>query len=64
MHIDKTTHSFRHSMNDLLRNANTPKEQRDEICGWGRQTMNDTYGSGRGREIKLKILKRALKPIL
>lgn len=64
MHIDKTTHSFRHSMNDLLRNANTPKEQRDEICGWGRQTMNDTYGSGRGREMKLKILKRALKPIL
>ena len=64
MHINKTTHCFRHSMVDLLRNANIPKEQREEICGHGRQTMNDTYGAGRGREMKLKMLKKALKPIL
>ena len=64
MHIDKTTHSFRHSMNDLLKNANTPKELRDEICGWGRQSMSDTYGAGRARELKLKVLQKALKPIL
>lgn len=64
LHIDKTTHCFRHSVVDLLRNANIPKEQREEICGHGRQTMNDTYGVGRGREMKLKMLKKALKPIL
>ena len=39
-----TSHSFRHTMNTRLRNADCPKDVRNEILGWARD-ISDFYGS-------------------
>ncbi len=39
-------HSFRHNMEDALRNANVPKDVRDAIQGHGENGVSGEYGSG------------------
>lgn len=39
-----SAHSFRHSMNTLLRNVDCPKDVREELLGW-RSSVSDMYGS-------------------
>jgi integrase len=44
--IDKTAHSFRHSMRDRLRDARVPQEIQDIIGGWSTRTIGQGYGQG------------------
>ncbi len=39
-------HSFRHNMEDALRNANVPKDVRDAIQGHGENGVSREYGTG------------------
>lgn len=62
--ISKTSHSFRHSVTDLLRNAQTSEELRREITGGAKQTSADRYGDGHALERKHEALRKAFSPIL
>ncbi|MCE4225913.1 tyrosine-type recombinase/integrase [Methylobacterium sp. C25] len=44
--IDKTSHSFRHTMRDRLRHAGVPQEFQDLIGGWGKRSVAQSYGEG------------------
>lgn len=61
--IDKTTHSLRHSMRDLLRDAQVTSDIAHEIGGWGHQVIGDRYGKGFSLTIKQNALLEAIKPI-
>ena len=39
-------HSFRHSMRDRLRAVDCPSEVIDQIGGWARSSVGDSYGEG------------------
>lgn len=39
-------HSFRHSMRDRFREVDCPSEVIDQIGGWGRSDVSDSYGEG------------------
>lgn len=41
-----TSHSFRHAMNDRLREAGCPKDIRDAIQGHSNGDVADNYGQG------------------
>ena len=41
-----TMHSFRHSMRDRLREVDCPSEVIDQIGGWARSGVGDSYGDG------------------
>lgn len=58
--IQKTTHSFRHSMRDRLRQVNAPKDIQDAIGGWGKQTIADNYGRGYGLQIMHEWLSKVV----
>lgn len=58
--IDNTTHSFRHSMRDRLRNVNATKEIQDAVGGWGKVDMGEKYGQG----YALKLLKEWLDKVV
>jgi integrase len=62
--IAKTCHSFRHSVQDLMREAEVPEDVRLELLGWGRQKHADSYGDGRSLALKLKYMDRAFLPIV
>lgn len=44
--VDRTTHCFRHTMRDRLRNVNAPKDIQDAVGGWGKTTIGEKYGEG------------------
>jgi integrase len=44
--VEKSAHSFRHTIRDRLRNVDAPKEVQDAIGGWGRQEIGQQYGEG------------------
>jgi integrase len=50
-----TSHSFRHTMQTRLRNAECPKDKRNEISGWAKD-VSDKYGSPSDLRIKQKYL--------
>lgn len=56
--IEKTTHSFRHSMRDRLRQVNAPKDIQDAVGGWGKQTIADNYGHGYALQTMQEWLKK------
>jgi integrase len=56
---DKTTHSLRHTVRGLLRNADIPLDLSEEIGGWGSQTIGDSYGDRSTLKRKLLALKKA-----
>jgi integrase len=59
---DKTTHTFRHTLRDMFRNADITKDLQDEIHGGAKQNIADTYGEGSSVGRKLKALKKAWNP--
>jgi integrase len=59
----KTTHSLRHSAEDLLRYADVTEDIREELTGRGKQTMSDRYGLGHAMNTKKTALTKAFKPI-
>ena len=59
---DKTTHTFRHTLRDMFRNADVTKDLQDEIHGGAKQNIADTYGEGSSVDRKLKALKKAWNP--
>lgn len=61
--ISKTTHSLRHSAEDLLRHAGITEDIREELTGRGKQTMSDRYGWGHTMKTKKTALTKAFKPI-
>lgn len=54
-----TAHSFRHSLQTKLRNAECPKDIRDELGGWAKD-ISDRYGSPSDLKLKAKYLTAAL----
>lgn len=61
---DKTSHCFRHTVRDLLRNSDATKDVMDELHGGSKQNIADTYGQGRTIKKKYKALLKAWKPLL
>jgi integrase len=59
---DKTTHTFRHTLRDMFRNADVTKDLQDEIHGGAKQNIADTYGEGSSVKRKLTALKKAWNP--
>lgn len=48
--VNKTTHEFRHTIRDRLRNVGAPKDIQDAVGGWGKEDIGDKYGLGYGLE--------------
>jgi integrase len=46
--VSKTTHEFRHTIRDRLRNVGAPKDIQDAVGGWGKEDIGDKYGLGYG----------------
>ncbi len=59
---DKTTHTFRHTLRDMFRNADITKDLQDEIHGGAKQNIADTYGEGSSVKRKLAALRKAWNP--
>ena len=55
-----TNHCFRHTLEDRMRNADVPKDRRDEFLGHSKQDSGDNYGEGRALEFKKRDLLRAM----
>jgi integrase len=55
-----STHCFRHTMNDRLKDADVRGDIINAICGWSGQSMQDNYGQTQ----RLKILRDALLKVL
>ena len=60
---DKTCHSARHSIRDLLREADIPDSIIDEIGGWSKQNIGAYYGKGFSLEKKYEALTKALAKV-
>jgi integrase len=58
--ISKTTHSFRHTMKDLFRNADITEDINQQILGHGAQTIAQRYGHGLAMAKRLEALEKAL----
>lgn len=56
----KATHSFRHSVQDRLREVQTPEEVRNAICGWS----NAGIGAGYGKGFSLTVLSEHMQKIV
>lgn len=63
LHTTKTTHSIRHSAEDLLRHADITEDIREELTGRGKQTMSDRYGLGHTMKTKKTALSKSFKVI-
>jgi integrase len=61
--IDKTSHSFRHSIISLLREDGVPRDLREEITGHQGQRISDNYGDHVSIQRKYKVMERALTPL-
>ena len=46
LNIPKTSHSFRHSMKDNLRNSGCPEPIQRQLLGHGARSVADSYGQG------------------
>jgi len=60
LHIPKTSHSFRHSMKDLLRNSGCPDPIQRVLLGHGSRSVADSYGQGYSLTILRDYLQKAL----
>jgi integrase len=49
--VKKTTHEFRHTIRDRLRNAGAPRDIQSAVGGWGKVDIGDNYGEGYEREL-------------
>ena len=57
---DYVIHSFRHSMRDRLRAVNCPSDMINQIGGWSKQSIGETYGEGYQLERTMDILKQVI----
>jgi len=55
-----TNHCLRHTLEDRFRNADIPKDRRDEFLGHAKQDSADSYGQGRSLNKKLEDLLAAM----
>ncbi|MFM0127290.1 DUF6538 domain-containing protein [Paraburkholderia sediminicola] len=44
--VDRTCHSMRHGMRDLLRAVEAPQDVVEQIQGWGKESQSSKYGAG------------------
>ena len=58
--LTKTSHSFRHSIISLLREAGVPRDLREEITGHEGQRISDNYGERVSIKRKYSVLDGAL----
>ena len=56
----KTSHCFRHSMRDRLREAKASEDIQNEIGGWGRKTIGQSYGEGYALKMKREFLSKVV----
>lgn len=61
--IDKTNHCLRHTMRDLLRDANITSDIAHELGGWGSQVIGDRYGKGFGMQAKQEAMIKGFSKI-
>lgn len=54
--VDKTTHEFRHTMADRLREVGCPEDIRKSIGGWAGDGVASKYGDGYSLRMKLEWL--------
>lgn len=58
--LDHTSHDFRHTMRDRLRNTGCPEEVAHEIGGWAKESVGSkVYGDGHLLSIRQKHLQAA-----
>jgi integrase len=62
--VNKTSHCFRHTLEDLLRDADVTRDVKDELTGHRNQSMSDNYGKGSALSKKLEALNKAYKEVL
>jgi integrase len=62
--IQKTTHSLRHSMKDLLRDAGISEEVSKQLLGHGSRSISDQYGSGFTLPRLAEAMKKASLPFI
>ncbi|MCC2683058.1 MAG: integrase, partial [Nitrosospira multiformis] len=61
---NKTTHEFRHTIRDRLRDVGAPKDIQDAAGGWGKEDIGDKYGLGYGLgQLKMWLDKTVLMPL-
>lgn len=60
--IEKTCHSFRHSVTDRLRNVDATDSMRDAIVGWKTKGVGAGYGTGYSLTKKAEYLKKIVLP--
>ena len=60
LHIPKTSHSFRHSMKDLLREFGCPDPIQRQLLGHGAKSVADSYGQGYSLTVLRDHLRKAL----
>lgn len=60
--IEKTAHSFRHSMRDRLRNVGAPSELADRVGGWSRKNVGEGYGQGYSRSVMHRWMSQIVLP--
>ncbi len=58
----KSCHSFRHSVQDRLRDVQTPEELRNAICGWTNKGIGEGYGKGYTVTVLAEHMKRIIIP--
>jgi len=61
--INKTSHCLRHTVRDLMRDANVTSDIANELGGWGSQVIGDQYGKGFSLEAKHEALTNALSKV-
>ena len=59
----QSIHSFRHSMRDRLRAVDCPSEVIDQIGGWARSSVGDSYGEGYSLSKMHKYLEKITQAI-
>ena len=59
-----SSHCFRHTLEDLLREADVPRPVQRAIGGWGVSDMSDDYGKGYSLKIKKNALEKALQALV
>nr|WP_319005919.1 DUF6538 domain-containing protein [Hydrogenophaga taeniospiralis] len=59
--IDHTCHELRHTVKDLLRDVQCPKDISDAITGHGKKDTGDGYGAGYNLKVKAEWLGKALQ---
>ena len=62
--IQKTSHSFRHSVISLFREAGIPRDLWEEITGHSGQRISDGYGHSVSNAKKLNALSSALSCLI